>query len=416
VNTGHLAVSNVQMKEGLAMRASDGAMLLRTLSWAVVACAVSICGAARAERPKVIAIADVTAEGVDAAPESLARLTDAVYAAATAAPRDLFSVISREKLASGLAAASDGGGPRGPARVGAIAGADLVFTGVLRRPGAAGLEVTLTLVETVSGRVLGLEKAEAAELGALWAKLREVATAMLAPEAGEEGAPGIDVRIRARPEEAAIELDGRVVCPETPCAIHVAEGAHTFEASADLFVAEERRVAVERPIDLSFELKPRRYTYFGMHDADQGGTAISFGASPVEPRYRSITAFDGFTLAGLNPVCDVGFGGQVFGYRQAPRGDSWSILGFGPVVRFGRLIVGADVQLLSFRPRSPEGGGWLPGISARAQIPLVNRREIGGWAVLIPMPTAGVDVWFHELDYDQYQVWLGLSWLGGIGF
>ena len=386
---------------------------LPVLAACAFAAALSPCAAARADRPKVIAVVDLTADGADATPEALAQLTDAVYAAATAAPEDLFSVISREKLASLTPAPSADAAPRTPAEIGALASADLVFSGSLRRPGAAGWEVTLSLVETVSGRILGLDKAAAPELGALWGAIRQVAAALLAPGA----TPELEVRIRARPAETIVRVDGRTVCTEMPCTARVAKGAHTFAASADLFVGEERRVVVDGPLDLSFDLKRRRYTWFGMHDAEQGGWAIAFGASPAEPRYKSITAFDGFELARLSPVCDLGFGGQVFGYRQAPRGDSWSILGFGPVVRLGRLIVNADVQLLSFRPdahHAPEG--WLPGITARAQLPLVNRREIGGWAAIVPMPTAGIDVWFHGLDYDQYQVWLGLSWIGGIGF
>ncbi|MCP4605717.1 MAG: PEGA domain-containing protein [Proteobacteria bacterium] len=427
-------------------------MNLKTLSFILCYLVLLPCRISLAERTKVIVVLDVEAESKAApadeiakashAEEALIQLTEAVYAAATEVSPEFFSVVSREKLLSVLELQeTEKEKPlSSPVDIGTLLGADMVFSGQLRQTSTVGLEVTLKLVETGSGRILGLERAEAQEMNTLWGEVRKVARQMLLPlvmggfaGTGSENRKHPDsiepkshtpkqrsdflVQFRTTPADASVQLDGKIICQETPCSYRVEPGNHTLAISAENYKEQKKQVNVGAGMELVFELEPKKYNYLGMHDADMGGYGVTVGISPLDSDDKSISVLDGFYFANLHPVIDVGFSGQIFGYRQTHHGNSWSILGFGPAIRAGRLIITSQVQLLSFRPNSDtHHEGWLPGITTRAQIPLINQREAGGWAALIPTPTVGIDVWFHHLDYDQYQFWLGLSWLGGVDF
>jgi TolB-like protein len=415
-------------------------LILKTAGFALFCGFLLPCRTSFAERTKVIVVLDMESVEGSFSQEELLQLTDSVYAAATEVSPEFFSVISREKLSSVLSAQKNESGktPESHSEVGALLGADMVFSGEVRRTGTVRLEVTVKLMETGSGRILGLERADAQDLGQLWTETRKAARQLLMPlvtsdvarqrqdkpGAKEQAGPGAPeqpsdflIQIRSTPADAEVRLDGKVICRETPCSYRVEPGEHTFTVGAEHYKDKRKHVEIGSALELVFDLEPKKYTYIGMHDADEGGWGITVGVSPLDTEYKTITVLDGYEFANLHPVFDVGFGGQIFGYRETPHGMSWSILGFGPTVRMGRLIISSQVQLLSFRPESREyGEGWLPGITTRAQIPLINHREADGWAALIPAPTAGIDVWFHKLDYDQYNFWLGLSWLGGIDF
>ena len=388
-----------------------------------------------AERTKVIVILDIeAAQGVVPAPQ-LAQLTDSIYAAATEVSPEYFSVISRDKLLSILSSSSgaaEGQGKKTPAEIGALLGADMLFSGELSQTNAVRFNVTLRLVETGSGRILGLERAEAQDLDALWGEMRKVSRQMLLPLAapsveagpsriGGELKPGqatdFLIQFRTAPTGAQIEVNDREICEETPCSYRLEPGDHTVLIRAANYKTQRQRIIVDRDQELVFNLERKEYNYFGMQDAEQSGFGITVGMSPVETDYKIISVMSGSKFSNLHPIFDVGANGEIFGYRQMPRDRSWSIFGFGPSIRAGRLILSAEVQLLSFRIESDRReGGWQPGVTTRIQIPLVNSREVGKWANLIPTPAAGLDVWFDDLDYDQYHVWLGLSWLGGVAF
>ncbi len=386
--------------------------------------------AGQAERTKVVVIEDIVAVDCEVSEEDLIKLTESVYAAATEVSPERFSIVSREKT---LAIAQtikteDGEADKNPW---AILGADMVFVGELRQQGVR-YDVTLKLMETGSGRILGLERASAQGMDGLWNEVRKAARLVLMPLATADlAAPTQEapieetaevredflVQIRATPADADVFMDGTKICGETPCSYRVEPGDHVFVVDTKYHESVRRREIIDGPAELEFKLKPKKYNYPGMHDAAGFGYGVTVGVSPLDPDYKAISVINGVGFNNLHPVFDVGFGGEVFGYHQTPHDSSWSILGFGPAFRLGRLMISSQVQLLSFRPDNKDEyeDGWLPGITVRAQFPIVNSREVGGWAALIPTPTIGYDVWFTDLDYDQQNFWLGASWLGGVG-
>ncbi len=397
-----------------------------------------------AQRTKVVVILDVKPFDETLSAQEIEQLTEAVYAAATEVSPEFYSVVSRDKLLSLLASPAKTGdqGERSPTEIGTLLGADMVFYGELRRPGEGRLVATLKLFETGSGRILGLERAEAADLDTLWGELRKVTRQMLLPlvtgglaigaearegpeptdrgPAGPIREPDFLIQFRTSPAEAEIYLDGREICDETPCSYRVEPGDHELRIKARHYKTDKKRVIIDSDRELSFRLEPKKYNYFGMHDADRAGYGVTVGISPLEKEYKTLSVLSGSEFGNLHPVFDVGSNGEIFGYRQTAEAASWSILGFGPSFRIGRIMISSQVQLLSFRRDSDkEGGrdgGWQPGVTNRVQIPLINSREARKWTALIPTPAAGFDVWFDDLDYDQYHFWLGLSWLGGVGF
>ncbi len=394
--------------------------------------AVLFASAGWAERTRVVVIHDIEAVDGDVSADELKRLTDAVYAAATEVSPERFSVVSREKLMDVISVTQKSDAGTEKPRVGSTLGADMVFSGELRKQGE-GFEVTLKLTEASSDRILGLERASAEELGPLWDELRSTARKILMPHATleesgraepsfakpEQEPPAPEdflVQIRATPTDVEVTMDGTVICEETPCSYRVEEGDHVFVVGEEYFITQRKKEIVAGDLELTFKLVPEKYNYALMHDAKGAGYGMTVGVSPLDTDYKTISVLHGSGFARLHPVFDLGFGGETFGYRQTPHGNSWSIFGFGPSFRAGRLMVSSNVQLLSFRPKNNDNykDGWLPGVSVKAQLPLVNKREVGGWASLVPTPTVGYDIWFNGLDYDQQQFWVGFSWLGGV--
>ncbi|MDJ0761844.1 MAG: PEGA domain-containing protein [Myxococcota bacterium] len=393
---------------------------------------------ALAQRTKIVVILDIETEGGTPSTAELARLTESVYAAATEVSPEYFSVVSRDKLLSLLPAAKPAGEQpaKAPAEIGALLGADMVFAGELRQTSALRFAVTLKLVETGSGRILGLEKAEAQDLEALWSEMRKVTRQMLLPlitgglhagpdrmhgparEADPEEVEDFLVQFRTTPTQVSIELNGKKVCDETPCSYRVEPGDYTVKVKAKHYKTHKKREIFDGNKELVIQLEPKKYNYIGMHDARNSGYGITVGMSPVDSDYKVISVLSGSQFGNLNPIVDGGFNGEIFGYRQLPDDEAcWSILGFGPSIRIGRLMLASQVQLLQFRRDSDiRKGGWYPGVTTRIQIPLINSREVGGWSSLVPTPAAGLDVFFDDLEYDQYHFWLGFSWLGGVQF
>ncbi len=105
---------------------------------------------------------------------------------------------------------------------------------------------------------------------------------------------------------------------------------------------------------------------------------------------------------------DLGVGGALFSYQRSSRGTGWSILGFGPALKVGRLLVEGRVEALSFKE-----GEWRPGLRARVVLPLATPREVGMWGIFIPSPMIGYDVWYRsDLSHDETHFWWGVTWLG----
>ncbi|MCP4678837.1 MAG: PEGA domain-containing protein [Deltaproteobacteria bacterium] len=405
-----------------------------------VACCLVLlpCRGALAKRAKVLVILDLHDSEGKLLEKDTIYLTESIYAAATSFSPESISVVSREKLNAVLAKRQNPSHAElNKDEIGALLGADFLFTGKLTNVGTSNFTATLKLTEVGTGRLLGLEHAEAADLARLSGELQKLAREILATALGEEqkseeppqdkaeeevGAKPEEhddflVQFRVAPPDATIEMDGRKICEETPCSYRIERGTHRFVIEAEFHTRKAKDLTIDSDKELAFELESRTYSYFGMNDMKQGGWLITMGVSPLDTDYRSISAIDGFVFARLHPIIDVGIGGGVFGYRQAQRGSSWSILGIGPSVRVSRLIISSQVQLLSFRHKSDGyGKGWLPGITVQARLPFINKREIDSWAALVPVPTIGLDVWLHGLNHDQTQFWVGLSWPGGVDF
>jgi hypothetical protein len=153
--------------------------------------------------------------------------------------------------------------------------------------------------------------------------------------------------------------------------------------------------------------------YLAMRDATGGGALVTVGWDGSEGRMLSVFDWYAFFDGG---VVDVGMGGNAFSYRSTSRASSYSLFGFGPLLRIGRLMVHGQFHLLSFQ--SVEGDDtWHPGFVARANLPLVHMD--GEWSsllFLVPMPSVGVEWWFDsKLHHHETLFWFGLAWPGGVG-
>ena len=158
--------------------------------------------------------------------------------------------------------------------------------------------------------------------------------------------------------------------------------------------------------------------YFAMPGIAGSVYAITAGVAPQDaPGYKVLSALNMSLFPDTQDVVDVGFNGEVFSYRQTPNGTSWGILGMGPTLRVGRLFLNLDINLISFRHQSDtHAKGWLPGLSGRVYLPLVNHGSHSIWSIFLPTPAAGFELWFNnKLDYDQIGFWVGLAWIGYVG-
>lgn len=134
-----------------------------------------------------------------------------------------------------------------------------------------------------------------------------------------------------------------------------------------------------------------------------GGGGDSYGW-----RYFHLSILEYLTFGEPRPWLDVGVGGALFSYQKSDRGAGWSILGFGPALKVGRLILQARVEPLSFKD-----GSWRPGLGARVVLPLVTPREVGMWGIFMPSPMIGYDVWYRsDFTHDETHFWWGVTWLG----
>jgi hypothetical protein len=171
-------------------------------------------------------------------------------------------------------------------------------------------------------------------------------------------------------------------------------------------------VDIQDTEEIHWKLEPRSYSYFGMTDALVVAHLITAGIAPAETGFLVFSIVDGVVFQHFHSIFDVGISVEAFAYRKIPGGSGWSAIDFGPAVRAGRLVLKANLMLLSFR-----GDNWAPGISVRATIPFASERELGSLAFVIPAPTVGLDVILTDsLGLDQTQLWLGLGWVGNVEF
>jgi len=245
--------------------------------------------------------------------------------------------------------------------------------------------------------------------------------AVLVPEAAPHAAPpltDVQVLFESDPLGAKVTLDGESLCT-TPCRKPLEPGVHYVSMQHENYITRGERLTLSVNSVVSFKLTERPYHFLLMNDLSDFGSVIITAFDPTDTKYRFLTVFDGMHFLGLSPGIDVGMGGAVFSYHHGPQGSSWSIFGFGPSLRFGRLIASSHIELLSFRHRAPAAiaEGWRPGLTSKLQLPLLTSREARGWASLFPVPTVGVDIWADkELGHDETAFWVGLAWLPGTSF
>jgi len=245
--------------------------------------------------------------------------------------------------------------------------------------------------------------------------------AVLAPDVAPRPAPpmgDVQVLFESDPLGAKVTLDGESLC-STPCRKPLEPGVHYVSMQLENYIIQGERITVSANSVVSFKLRERPYHFLLMNDLSDFGSVIITALNPADTSYRFLTVFDGAHFLGLSSAIDVGMGGAVFSYHHGPRGSSWSIFGFGPGLRLGRLIATSHIELLSFRHRAPGAveKGWRPGLTSKLQLPLLTSREARGWASLFPVPTIGVDLWAdRELGHDETAFWVGLAWLPGTDF
>lgn len=228
----------------------------------------------------------------------------------------------------------------------------------------------------------------------------------------------VPVLFHSDPQGATVQLDGQHLCT-TPCRVPVEPGLHHVTMRLENHREKSEEVSLAADSSVSFDLEEKPYNYFLMNDLENFGTVLTTAIDPTDTRYRLITVIDGAHFFSLASAIDLGMGGNVFSFHRSPRGEAWSIFGFGPSVRLGRIIATAHIEILSFRHDAPSPAleGWRPGLTSRLQLPLLGTREARGWASLLPVPTVGVDVWAdRHLAHDETAFWVGLAWLPGTDF
>jgi hypothetical protein len=136
--------------------------------------------------------------------------------------------------------------------------------------------------------------------------------------------------------------------------------------------------------------------------------SIGGGGDSYAWHYFHLAVLEYLTFGEPNQWWDIGVGGSLFSYQRSDRGSGWSILGFGPALRIGRLILQGRVDALSFMD-----GDWRPGLGLRAMLPLATPREAGMWGIFIPIPMVGYDVWYRSnFEHDETHFFWGVTWLG----
>jgi hypothetical protein len=392
---------------------------------------------ALAGQTRIVCVLDME-DASGEAKEDVGYFTDSIYAAATELPPKRFSVLSREKLQAILRSREAKSG-QGASAVGALVGADLVFSSEFRRI-EGSMEVTLKLQEVGSGRLIGLERVDAKNKSEMGKLIRDSAGRLFqrlpqSERPDDQGSPATVVqpeappaqfssdnallRFRSSPTKAKVFVNGYEVCEETPCAYRIEPGDHEITMKAKYYRRRSEVVSLSEGMEITWKMEPQKYSYLGMNDTNDGCFLLTLGRSPHDSsEYKTFSLIDGFEFSNLHSIVDIGFGGGIFSYRTTPRGKNWSILSFGPVVRAGRLILQSQLHLLSFRSESKEHSqGWLPGFTLRLILPLLTDREVNDWAYLMPAPVAGLDIWFDDdLNHDQTTFWVGMSWLGDIDF
>ncbi len=228
----------------------------------------------------------------------------------------------------------------------------------------------------------------------------------------------VPVLFDSTPLGAKVILDGERVCV-TPCRLRVEPGLHHVSMRLKDHFLHSERLTLAANGAVAFALKKRPYHYLLMNGLSDFGTVLTTAFDPSDSKYRFISVLDGAHFAHVSSVFDPGMSGGVFAYHRSQRGASWSIFGFGPALRLGRLIATSHIELLSFRHEAPDSvrKGWRPGLTSRLMLPLLTGREARGWAKLLPVPTVGVDIWADkELSHDETAMWIGLAWLPGADY
>ncbi len=321
-----------------------------------------------------------------------------------------------------------------------LIGAAYVFA-AKATPAEESLAVSLQLIDVTGGALVGMKRVTASDEEVLNTRIADAIHTLIdrldahdqrfdhtspanprgssgplsdEPHAGQE----VLVSFHSTPAGAKVFIDGEAECQATPCSRRLPIGSHEVAMVLPYHVRRRETITVTHDWTVDWQLRLKPYHYLLMNEARFGGSLVSMGFAPHRQVYKRLLAIEGYRFAGLHPVIDTGLGGNIFGYRRSAFGASWSIFGIGPVLRLGRLIIHAQLQLLSFRHRSgSRAKRWFPGLTASAVLPLLNVREIGAWAAFLPAPSAGIDVWLNnDLNHDETGFWIGLAIIHHVDF
>jgi hypothetical protein len=158
------------------------------------------------------------------------------------------------------------------------------------------LRLSMRLYDTHSATLLGQEKADAPNANLLDPVIRDAAQQLFAPVATaiplSEGlipgfaSPGPSkalnaaiVKFQSDPQGAVVQVDGQLLCAQTPCSKLITFGSHRVVMAAELHERREDAVRVSGPITLDWKLRPE----FGMLDITSSdvGLAVSVDGQEV---------------------------------------------------------------------------------------------------------------------------------------
>lgn len=268
-----------------------------TLAGLIAACLVALCASSAWAARLRVAVLEIRA-GQDT-PLTLAEgrfLTDVVRGAAL----DLggHQVLTRENMLELLPPDKrDLAQCEGECEVetGRNLGVDYVAVADVLRFGSS-LRLSVRLYDTHSAALLDQQTAQAVSVDALEPETRRAAERLFAqipsavavaegplPAAGANtpsrplGASIVD--FRSDPPGAVVQLDGRLLCAQTPCSKLVPHGSHQLSMEAEMHDRREARVAFEGSVVLTWPLKPN----FALLDVESAepGLEVRIDGAPV---------------------------------------------------------------------------------------------------------------------------------------
>ena len=323
--------------------------------------ALLTCGVAHAERR--VAVLEI--QGSEAEPATLAALTDAIRAGALEALPPGYGLMTRENMAAlaremELDLSCIEATAECEVDVGREIGAALVLSARLTRIEGSVL-VSLSVHETRSGALLATGSTQATDLLPLIEELRtlgrHVVSAALVkdqpkqPVTATEGQIGqegkrpslsgdrrVVVTFESEPPGAVVQVDGKLLCPQTPCSREVRPGPHrvTMQMERHDEVTAVLQLGEGPPVRLSL---PARFALLTI-DTKPPGLNVQLDGTRMKTPLRSHAVNPGAHEVLIDDPCFAALGERIV----VTKGESRSVR-----LRGERRVAGLDVSAVTPR-------------------------------------------------------------------